>query len=134
MPACFPTAYSLGGATVPTKLYYGALSRALAFGCGAWLAPHPIPGPHQSSDDGEGGPKDNPQPALLFGGHNTDCLLTTAPLSKHSARLHFKDSECRLQFVNGLSYFGMFANFVLQSLQQIMSLHELTLVKRLRQG
>jgi hypothetical protein len=40
--------------------------------------------------------------------------------SKHSARLHFKDSKGRLQFMYGLSDFGVFANFVLQSLQQIM--------------
>ena len=41
--------------------------------------------------------------------------------SKHPARLHFKDSQCRLQFMYGLSNFGVFANFVLHSLQQIMS-------------
>ncbi len=32
-------------------------------GC-SWLPPRPIPGPHQSSNDGESGPKRNPQPAF----------------------------------------------------------------------
>ena len=40
--------------------------------------------------------------------------------SKHSASLHFEDSQCRLKFMNGLSNFGVFANFVLQRLQQTM--------------
>jgi hypothetical protein len=40
-------------------------------------------------------------------------LLTTAPRSEHSARLHFKDSQCRLQFMYSLSDFGVFANLVL---------------------
>ena len=37
------------------------------------------------------------------------------PQSKHSARLHFEDRKCRFQFIYGLSNFGVFANFVLQS-------------------
>jgi hypothetical protein len=28
--------------------------------------------------------------------------------------LHFKNGQCRLQFMKGLSNFGAFANFVLQ--------------------
>jgi hypothetical protein len=49
--------------------------------------------------------------------------------SKHSARLHFEDRKGRLQFMYGLSDFGVFANFVLQSLQQTMPpAHALLLV------
>ncbi len=51
---------------------------------------------------------------------NPDGLFTTGQPSKHSPRLHFKDSKCRLQFMYGLSDFGVFANFVLQSLEQRM--------------
>ena len=41
--------------------------------------------------------------------------------SKHSACLHLEDGKCRLEFMYGLSDFGMFTNLVLQSPQQMIS-------------
>src|ERR1700693_429482 len=40
--------------------------------------------------------------------------------SQHSPRLHFEDSQCRLQFMSGLSHFRVYATFILQGLQQTM--------------
>jgi hypothetical protein len=48
-------------------------------------------------------------------------LVYNRTSSKHPARSYFKDSKRPLQFMNGLSNFGVFANLVLQILQQIMS-------------
>jgi hypothetical protein len=59
----------------------------------------------------------NRPPRLDFGLTATFCVPIC---SKHSARLHFEDSKRSLQFMNGLFDFGVFANFVLQSLQQAM--------------
>ena len=44
-----------------------------------------------------------------------------ALLLEHSSGLNFEDRQCHLQLIDRLSYLRMFANLVLQNLQQPMS-------------
>jgi hypothetical protein len=85
--------------------------------------PAQIPGPHQGSDDGEGGPKtQTPNQRFCLGVISESCglrgtgdipairrdqfqhrrLFTTGDPSRHSAGFHFEDSKCRLEFMYGL--------------------------------
>jgi hypothetical protein len=71
-------------------------------------------------------PFDDPETALWHGLARREQfqhrrLLPTGHPSEHSARFHFEDSKCRLQFMDGLSNFWVFTNLVPQGLQQIMS-------------